>query len=116
MAQRPGSRSGVRTSLTREDEGVTPPLSRPTGNGSRSWDVEEELTTETRRSPSTSELYVFIITAVVMLFFAYESGRDSFARDEAWRYVTALGVGYLISRGLAKAGSYESYRRRRNGD
>ena len=76
---------------------------------------EEELTTETRRSTSTSEFYVFLVLSVVLVFFAYESGRDSFARDDAWRYVTWLGVGYLVSRGLAKAGVYESYIRDRDG-
>ena len=34
----------------------------------------------------------------------------SFGADHAWRYVTYLTVGYLISRGLAKAGSREPYR------
>ena len=75
---------------------------------------EEELTTETRRSTSTSEFYVFLVLSVVLVFFAYESGRDSFTRDDAWRYVTWLGVGYLVSRGLAKAGVYESYIRDRD--
>lgn len=110
MAQRPATSRADR--LVRHDEGA-PPVTRPSGNFD-AWDEEEE-TTETRRSPVTSELYVLLVAAVALLFFAYESGRDSFARDEAWRYVTALAVGYLISRGLAKAGSYESYRRRRNG-
>jgi hypothetical protein len=30
---------------------------------------------------------------------------NSFGTDPAWRYVTYLTVGYMISRGLAKAGS-----------
>ena len=30
---------------------------------------------------------------------------NSFGADPAWRYVTYLTVGYMISRGLAKAGS-----------
>jgi hypothetical protein len=34
----------------------------------------------------------------------------SFGADRAWRYVIQLTVGYLISRGLAKAGSREPYR------
>jgi hypothetical protein len=34
----------------------------------------------------------------------------SFGADYAWRYVTYLTVGYMISRGLAKAGSREPYR------
>jgi hypothetical protein len=31
-------------------------------------------------------------------------------KDAAWRHVTYLTVGYMISRGLAKAGSRERYR------
>jgi hypothetical protein len=31
-------------------------------------------------------------------------------KDAAWRYVTYLTVGYMISRGLAKAGFRERYR------
>lgn len=30
---------------------------------------------------------------------------DGFGADPAWRYVTYASVGYMISRGLAKAGS-----------
>lgn len=82
--------------------------------GGYDYTPQEEHTTETRRSTSTSEFYVFLVLAVVLVFFGYESGRDSFARDDAWRYVTWLGVGYLISRGLAKAGVYEAYMRDRD--
>ena len=32
---------------------------------------------------------------------------QGFGADKAWLYVTILTVGYLVSRGLAKAGSYE---------
>lgn len=77
-------------------------------------DIPEEYTTETRRSFSTSEFWIFVILSAVLLFFAYESGTDSFSRDDGWRYATWLGIGYLVSRGLAKAGAYESYIRSRN--
>jgi hypothetical protein len=77
------------------------------------WDDEEEHTTETRRSLVTSEFWIFVILSVALLFFAYESGTDSFSRDDAWRYVTWLGIGYLITRGLAKSGSYETFTRGR---
>jgi hypothetical protein len=78
------------------------------------YQVQEEYTTETRRSFVTSEFWLFIILSVALLFFAYESGGDSFARDDAWRYVTWLAIGYFVSRGLAKAGNYESYMRDRD--
>jgi hypothetical protein len=32
---------------------------------------------------------------------------EGFGADKAWLYITILTVGYMISRGLAKAGSYE---------
>jgi hypothetical protein len=34
---------------------------------------------------------------------------DPFTSDQAWLYVTILGVGDLIARGLAKAGSRDPY-------
>jgi hypothetical protein len=76
-----------------------------------SYDTLQEHTTETRRSFATSEFWLFVVLSAALVLFGYESGGDSFARDDAWRYVTWLGVGYLVSRGLAKAGSYESYQR-----
>jgi len=79
---------------------------------STNYDDEEEYTTETRRSFATTEFWIFLVLAVTLLFFAYDSGRDSFSRDDGWRYVTWLGIAYLVSRGLAKAGSYESFTRR----
>jgi hypothetical protein len=91
----------------------------PERNGPRtagaddSYEPLHEHTTETRRSFATSEFWIFIVLSVALVFFGYESGGDSFARDDAWRYVTWLGVGYLVSRGLAKAGSFESYMRGR---
>jgi hypothetical protein len=36
----------------------------------------------------------------------YEDGQG-FGAEKAWQYVTILTVGYMVSRGLAKARSYE---------
>lgn len=47
------------------------------------WDDEEEHTTETRRSLVTGEFWIFVVLSVALLFFAYESGTDSFSRDDA---------------------------------
>jgi hypothetical protein len=38
-----------------------------------------------------------------------EGGPDRFAANDVWLYATILTVGYMISRGLAKAGSREPY-------
>ena len=37
---------------------------------------------------------------------------DAFAIDHGWTLVAVIAVGYMLSRGIAKAGSYESYSRR----
>jgi hypothetical protein len=34
---------------------------------------------------------------------------DDFDAERAWLYVTALAIGYLLSRGLAKSGSRDFY-------
>jgi hypothetical protein len=37
------------------------------------------------------------------------SNVDAFPAARAWLYVAIVGVGYMVSRGLAKAGSREPY-------
>ena len=39
---------------------------------------------------------------------AANDGSDIFAAHKAWWYITLLTIGYMISRGLAKAGSRSS--------
>lgn len=34
---------------------------------------------------------------------------DYFLADKAWFYIVLLTIGYMISRGLAKSGSRDSY-------
>jgi hypothetical protein len=38
-----------------------------------------------------------------------ENHADYFRADQAWFYIVLLTIGYLASRGLAKAGSYDPY-------
>ncbi|HET6550476.1 MAG TPA: hypothetical protein VFG79_18570 [Solirubrobacter sp.] len=38
-----------------------------------------------------------------------EANAGGFGAKQAWLYVTILTVGYMLSRGLAKAGSREPY-------
>lgn len=71
---------------------------------------------EARRSFATSEFYIYIIGVVALLFFTYDSAADSLSREEGWRYAIALTIGYLLSRGLAKAGSSEPRIKRRQLD
>jgi hypothetical protein len=66
---------------------------------------EENLRgTETKAAFKTTELIVYVL-AVLGVLIAAAIVDQSFGADSAWRYVTYLTVGYMISRGLAKSGS-----------
>ena len=45
--------------------------------------------------------------AAAALIKGGDDGTDQFIAKQAWLYVSILGAGYFISRGLAKSGSYE---------
>ena len=74
----------------------------------------DRLSTETKHSSKTTELYSYIAaTAGVLLaglLTKAGNGHDDrlIARD-TWLLVAILTVGYMISRGLAKSGSRNPY-------
>ncbi|AGL19392.1 hypothetical protein [Actinoplanes sp. N902-109] len=66
---------------------------------------------ETKPSWKTTELFVYLAAVAGVLIASQvtgdgpaENGGDFFAADKAWWYITLLTIGYLVSRGLAKAG------------
>jgi hypothetical protein len=66
--------------------------------------------TETKPAFKTTEFVVYLVAVVGVLaasaLVGDSDGRgDVFLADKAWFYVTLLTVGYMVSRGLAKAGS-----------
>ena len=63
--------------------------------------------TETKSSYKTTELIVYVLAVLGVLIAALfvDGGADGFNTADAWRYVTYLTVGYMVSRGLAKSGS-----------
>jgi len=70
-------------------------------------------TTETKSAFKTTELIVFVLSVLGVLIAAAvtDNGDDGqgFGAGSAWLYVTLLSIGYMISRGLAKAGSRGRY-------
>jgi hypothetical protein len=67
---------------------------------------------ETKPSFKTTELVVYVIAVLGVLIASAvtgdagtDNGGDIFAADKAWWFITLLTVGYMVSRGLAKAGS-----------
>jgi hypothetical protein len=76
----------------------------------------ERLSTETKHALKTTEFYVMVAILVGILIAGNSIERDGdsgdyFAADKVWLYITLLGIGYMISRGLAKSGSREPYYR-----
>jgi hypothetical protein len=67
-----------------------------------------ESSTETKASTKTSEFFVYVIAAAAILIASLIV--DGFNATEGWMFFTFLSIGYMISRGLAKAGSREPYR------
>jgi len=68
---------------------------------------------ETKSAFKTTELIVFVLSVLGVLIAAAvtDNGDDGqgFGARSAWLYVTLLSLGYMISRGLAKAGSRERH-------
>jgi hypothetical protein len=61
-------------------------------------------TPETKEFFKTSEFAAFVLAvAAILVASVIDNGFDAF---EAWTLVTAATVGYMISRGLSKAGAH----------
>jgi hypothetical protein len=74
----------------------------------------QPASTETKASFKTTELFVYIglLAAIFVAGAVTKAGSnhgDVFPATRVWLYATILTVGYLISRGLAKAGSRDPY-------
>ncbi len=93
--------------------GTTP--ARPLdGDSLPARDHARRLSTETKASLKTTEFFAYLAVVVGLLIAGdaiegQEGGGDYFAADKVWLYITLLTIGYMISRGLAKAESREPY-------
>ena len=72
------------------------------------------LVTETKQAFKTTEFWAMLTLVVAILISAAaikggDNGTDEFIARQAWLYVSILGAGYFISRGLAKSGSHQPY-------
>lgn len=74
--------------------------------------VSTRESTETKSAYKTTELIVFVLVVVGILIASLlvdGDGSSGFGASDAWRYITYAAIGYMISRGLAKAGSRDPY-------
>jgi hypothetical protein len=65
---------------------------------------------ETKPSIKSTEFWIYLAAVGAVLIASQVVGRnafhlDYFRADKAWFFITLLTLGYLGSRGLAKAGS-----------
>ncbi len=77
------------------------------------------LSTETKAAFKTTEFMAFLAVLVgIFIAGAVTSGgadsagvhhADVFPAHQVWLYATILTIGYMVSRGLAKAGSKQHY-------
>jgi hypothetical protein len=84
-----------------------------TGNNGRT-SFARRLVTETKQAFKTTEFWAMLGLIVAILVSASvikggDDGTDQFIAKQAWLYVSILGAGYFISRGLAKSGSQQPY-------
>jgi hypothetical protein len=83
--------------------------SRPEGGTVRSEPRRSYRTfTETKAGFKTTEFMLAIIAIAGILVATYVADADLGA-NEGWRYATWVAVAYILSRGLAKAGTREPY-------
>jgi hypothetical protein len=83
-------------------------------SGSTVGRAARRLATETKQAFKTTEFWAMVGLVVAILVSAAvinggDNGTDEFIARQAWLYVSILGAGYFISRGLAKSGSPDPY-------
>jgi hypothetical protein len=87
---------------------VSPPTAYPVLAGvDQLPSLGVRLGTETRRSLVTTEFWLAVIAAAAVIVAAYADA--AFDVAEGWALFSAIIIGYLLSRGIAKAGSRETY-------
>ena len=76
------------------------------------------LSSETKHAFKTTEFWAMAAIVAGILIASWIIGQgdgngnadvDAFPASRAWLLVAIVGVGYMVSRGLAKAGSREPY-------
>src|SRR3954463_10136679 len=88
------------------------------GRRTTSDGVLMRLSSETKHSTKTTEFYAMVAVIAGILIASWIVGQgdgngnanvDAFPAVRAWLYVAIVAVGYMVSRGLAKAGSRDPY-------
>src|SRR4051794_41822803 len=89
-------------------------VTRPRTADRSSGGTLRRLTTETKSAIKTTEFYAYLVVMAGLLLAgvltsAGDGHDDRFQAHQVWLYATLPTVGYMLSRGLAKAGSRAPY-------
>ena len=107
------------SSATRPVTGTSSPTRPVTGTDSPTRSVayrddERRHARETKPSFKTTELIVYLLSVFGVLIASWvvdvRPDGQGFSAYQGWFLVTLLTIGYLLSRGLAKAGSRDETR------
>jgi hypothetical protein len=82
------------------------------GNNTARRHTTERRSTETKAATKTTEFFAYLAVLAGLLIAGLlvdDAGAGGFGAQKVWLYATILTVGYMISRGLAKAGSRDPY-------
>ena len=88
------------------------------GTNHRAENPVRRLSTETKAAFKTTEFFAYLaVLAGIFIAGAVTSGGvnggghrvDVFPAHQVWLYAAILTIGYMVSRGLAKAGSKQPY-------
>lgn len=87
-----------------------------TTTNAHTHDTTRRVSTETKASFKATEFMVFIAAVVGVLIASavVDDNPGGFSAHEAWKFITFLAIGYMVSRGLAKSGSRDFYDDNRN--
>ena len=85
----------------------------PTGyaaEGAQPARVAPRRSIETKAAFKTTEFIVYVVAVIGVLLASFlvsttDAHEDYFRADRAWFYIVLLSIGYMVNRGLAKAGS-----------
>ena len=81
-----------------------------TAEGTQPARVAPRRSIKTKAAFKTTEFIVYVVAVIGVLMASFlvsttDAHEDYFRADRAWFYVVLLSIGYMVSRGLAKAGS-----------
>jgi hypothetical protein len=100
-----------------KEQSMSTTPARATGTADRGRDdrsVTRRLSTETKHSSKTSELYAYVAATLGVLIAGLvtkggDGADDRLTADQVWLFVAILTIGYMLSRGLAKSGVRDPY-------